>query len=76
MATKNLSDYAGIWAHMPEKEWKSFERKVAEARKGIKFKTLSKKDLLNIKAGLNDLKRGRVYSSKRVSKMLGTDRKG
>ncbi|MBI2575144.1 antitoxin VapB family protein [Candidatus Woesearchaeota archaeon] len=32
---KTLLDYAGIWAHIPEGEWKLFERKVGEARKGL-----------------------------------------
>ena len=32
---KHLLDYAGIWADIPEKEWKEFEEKIAEARKGL-----------------------------------------
>ncbi|MBI2142842.1 hypothetical protein HYU20_00685 [Candidatus Woesearchaeota archaeon] len=32
---KKLTDYAGIWADMPEDEWKLFERRVNEARKNL-----------------------------------------
>ena len=32
---KKLTDYAGIWADVPEKDWKEFEENVARARKGI-----------------------------------------
>ncbi len=39
----------------------------------IKSDELSKEDLLNIEAGLRDIKKGRVYSSKEVSKRLGIE---
>jgi len=39
----------------------------------IKSEELSKEDLLNIEAGLRDIKKGRVYSSKDVSKRLGIE---
>ncbi len=32
---RNLLDYAGIWADVSDKEWKDFEHKVSEVRKGI-----------------------------------------
>lgn len=32
---KKLTDYAGVWANMPEKKWKEFEADVVEARKGL-----------------------------------------
>ena len=32
---KHLFDYAGIWADMPEEEWKQFEQGVQQARKGL-----------------------------------------
>mgnify|MGYP001619196175 CR=1 FL=1 len=32
---KHLSDFAGIWADMPESAWKEFEFHVLEARKGL-----------------------------------------
>ena len=32
---KKLTDYAGIWADIPEKEWREFEQHVKEARKGL-----------------------------------------
>lgn len=32
---KKLTDYAGIWAGIPEKRWKEFEAAVEEARKGL-----------------------------------------
>lgn len=32
---KKLTDYAGIWAYMPEEEWKAIEKGVKEARKGL-----------------------------------------
>ena len=32
---KHLFDYAGIWADMPEEEWKTFEEGVQHARKGL-----------------------------------------
>lgn len=32
---KKLTDYAGIWADMPEKRWEEFESAVEEARKGL-----------------------------------------
>ncbi len=37
----------------------------------IKSEELSREDLLSIEAGLNDLKKGKVYSSKDVAKRLG-----
>lgn len=37
----------------------------------IKSDELSNEDLLNIQAGLNDIKRGRVYSSREVARRLG-----
>lgn len=33
--TKTLSDYAGVWADIPEDKWKAFEKAVESARKGI-----------------------------------------
>ena len=32
---KKLTDYAGIWADMPEEEWEAIEKGVKEARKGL-----------------------------------------
>ena len=32
---KKLTDYAGIWADIPEKKWEEFEAAVGEARKGL-----------------------------------------
>ncbi|MBI2549797.1 antitoxin VapB family protein [Candidatus Woesearchaeota archaeon] len=32
---KKLTDYAGLWADVPEKAWKELELNVAEARKGL-----------------------------------------
>lgn len=32
---KKLTDYAGIWADMPEDEWKAIEKGVEEAREGL-----------------------------------------
>ena len=32
---KKLTDYAGIWADIPEKRWEEFEIAVKEARKGL-----------------------------------------
>lgn len=32
---KKLTDYAGIWSDMPQKEWEAIERGVKEARKGL-----------------------------------------
>ena len=37
----------------------------------LKSDELSREDLLNIEAGLNDLKMGRLHSSKEVAKRLG-----
>ena len=31
----SILDYAGIWADVPEKEWKEFEQRVVGARKGL-----------------------------------------
>jgi hypothetical protein len=32
---RKLTDFAGLWADIPEKEWKEFETKVKEAKKGL-----------------------------------------
>lgn len=32
---KKLTDYAGIWADIPENEWKAIEKGVKDARKGL-----------------------------------------
>ncbi|MBI2143966.1 antitoxin VapB family protein [Candidatus Woesearchaeota archaeon] len=32
---KKLTDYAGIWADMPDNEWKAIEKGVKDAREGI-----------------------------------------
>ena len=32
---KKLTDYAGIWADMPEEEWEAIEKGVKEAREGL-----------------------------------------
>lgn len=32
---KKLTDYAGIWSDMPQKEWEAIARGVKEARKGL-----------------------------------------
>ena len=39
---RRLTDFAGIWAGIPEKEWKEFEQKIADVRKGLN-KSLKKK---------------------------------
>jgi predicted CopG family antitoxin len=32
---RKLTDFAGIWADVPESEWKEFEAHVENARKGL-----------------------------------------